>query len=472
MENLAYNRWRSHATRGMVISGEHRKQKIVGKIIMNTPGSLRWHFLYSTMAAVIGLAVALSWSTSSWAMHREQHIFSIVDFGAVPNDEQLDTESVQKAIDKAAEVQGTVRIPAGRFILGNVQLRSGIRLVFEEGAVIQGSSDWRHYGQGRWTDSLFLGEDITNLRIEGPGTIDGADCERPGGEEGFRGPHGIRLVRSSGVVINDVTIKRAGNYAIICWECRDVQVKGVTFRGGHDGVHAQACQNFVIEACDFRTGDDCIAGCDNEHFVIRNCQINSSCNGFRLGCVHLLVENCRFWGPGEYPHRITVRQGKPRTNMLSAFVHFAPTDRNPKLPSDDWLVRNCTMTNVDRVYSYDFEKGVWQTGQPAKRLVFENIQAEGIAFPLNILGDKDRQFDLTLRNVAISLRPASAQQPVIQARQFGKITLERVVLKNDGSQPVLRAREGNELILQNVAYPPECSQPFLLEDIVRIDRRR
>ncbi len=460
-----------HVARIMVPLGKRRKRKIVETIMMNNPGCLRLHIFYCTMAAAIGLAVTSGWSVSSWAMQQDQHIFSIVDFGAFPNDEQLDTEAVQKAIDKAAEAQGTVRIPAGRFILGNVRLRSGIRLVFEEGAVIQGSTDWRDYGPGRWTDSLFLGEDITNLRIEGAGTIDGADCERPGGEEGFRGPHGIRLVRSKGVVIKDVTIKRAGNYAIICWECSDAQIKGVTFRGGHDGVHAQACQNFVIEDCDFRTGDDCIAGCDNEHFVVRNCQINSSCNGFRLGCVHLLVENCRFWGPGEYPHRITLRQGKPRTNMLSAFVHFAPTDRNPKLPSDDWLVRNCMMMNVDRVYSYDFEKGVWQTGQPAKRLVFENIQAEGIAFPLSVFGDKDRQLDLTLRNVAIGLRPASAQQSVIQARQFGRIVLEGVVLKNDGTQPVLRAREGNELILQDVTYPPECSQPFLLDDIVRIERR-
>lgn len=424
--------------------------------------------LYSTITSGIRLAIIFGWGISNFVMSEEQHVFSITQFGAIANDEQLDTEAVQKAIDTAAEVQGTVRIPPGQFIVGNVRLRSGIRLVLEEGAVLQGSTDWRAYGEGRWTDSLLLGENVNDVRIEGPGTIDGADCERPGGEEGFRGPHGIRLVRSRNVIVRDLTIMRTGNYALICWECQEIAVKGVKFRGGHDGVHAQACRNFEIQNCDFRTGDDCIAGCDNENFLIQGCQINSSCNGFRLGCVHLRVADCRFWGPGEYPHRITLRQGKPRTNMLSAFVHFAPTDRNPKLPSDDWLIRNCTMENVDRVYAYDFEKGVWQTGQPAKRLVFENIRAEGIAFPLSVLGDKDRQFDLTLRNVTITLRPQSAAQPVIQATRFGRLCLENVVLNNDGSQPVLRAREGNDLILGNVAYPPNCRQPFAIDAVSHV----
>lgn len=435
---------------------------------MNTPKACHLKLFYSTITNGIRLAVLFWLGVSAAAMCEEQPVFSITEFGATANDQQLDTVAMQKAIDKAAEVRGTVRIPPGRFLLGTIRLRSGIRLLLENGAILQGSTDWRDYGEGRWTDSLFLGEDIRDLRIEGPGIIDGADCERPGGEEGFRGPHGIRLVRSSNVVIRDLTIMRTGNYAIICWECKDVEVNGVKFRGGHDGIHAQACQNFQIHDCDFRTGDDCIAGCDNENFVVKNCQINSSCNGFRLGCIHLRVENCRFWGPGEYPHRITLRQGKPRTNMLSAFVHFAPTDRNPKLPSDDWLVRDCTMENVDRVYSYDFEKGVWQTGQPAKRLVFENIRAEGIAFPLSVLGDQDRQFDLTLRNVTIALRPSSAQQPVIRITRFGKLCLENVILRNDATQPVLRAREGNELILHKVEYPPECGSPFLVEDVSHI----
>lgn len=453
------------------------------RFVMNHCGKMpRRAWFYPTIAGVFGLiagvvslygmcgiGMSAMGEQKTSLVAEEQPVFIITDFGAAADDQQLDTEALQKAIDRAAEVQGTVRVPAGRFVLGRVRLRSGIRLVLEQGAVLQGSRDWRDYGSGQWTDSLFLGEDVNNVRIEGPGTIDGADCERPGGEEGFRGPHAIRLVRSKDVVIRDVTITGAGNYAIICLECANIEVNKVRFRGGHDGVHAQACQDFRVLDCDFRTGDDCLAGCDNVNFVVSRCQINSSCNGFRLGCVHLRVEDCQFWGPGEFPHRITIRRGKPRTNMLSAFVHFAPTDRNPKLPSDDWLVRNCTMKNVDRVYAYDFEKGVWQTGQPAQRLVFENITAEGIAYPLQILGDQKRQLELTLRNVTISLRPEKARQSLIEIARFGKLHLENVVLTNDGSVPVIRARDGNAVILRHVSYPQACHEPFQWVEVSRVE---
>ncbi|MFR0732972.1 MAG: hypothetical protein ACLSHU_01030 [Oscillospiraceae bacterium] len=58
-----------------------------------------------------------------------------------------------------------------------------------------------------------------------------------------------------------------------------------------------------IDSCDFRTGDGRIAGYDAENVVVRNCSLNTSCNSFRFGGRNLLVEHCRFWGPGEYPHR-------------------------------------------------------------------------------------------------------------------------------------------------------------------------
>jgi hypothetical protein len=77
-------------------------------------------------------------------------------------------------------------------------------------------------------------------------------------------------------------------------------------------------------------------------------------------------------------------------------------DQRP-LPSDHWLVQDCTIDNADCVYGYDFERGLWQTGQPAMRLRFVNVKATRIARPLRVLGDDQRQFELTLENVDISL---------------------------------------------------------------------
>ncbi len=393
---------------------------------------------------------------------------AVTRHGAKADDDVADTAAFQAAIDAAGKAGGgAVRIPAGRFVSGGLVLKDNVRLLFEKGAVLQGSTDCNDYGgKARWDDALIKGENLKGVRIEGPGTIDGADCANPKGEEGFRGPHGILLTGCSDIVIRDVKIERTGNYAILCRNCTGAEIRNVTFRGGHDGVHAQACAAFAIRDCDFQTGDDCLAGCDDADFEVAGCRINSSCNGFRLGCLNLLVKDCRFWGPGEYVHRVSRKKGGPgRTNMLSAFVHFAPKDRNPKRPSDGWLVRDCTVDNVDFLYGYDFEKGLWQTGQPAKRIRFQDVKATRVAHPLRVRGDADRQLELTLDGVSIALREDRADQEVLNLSRFGALVLKNVTLRNSGAKPVLRAKEGKTVWLYRVTCVPPNAAPWVLEGV-------
>lgn len=424
---------------------------------MNHTPITRRTFLASTSAAIAAAAIG-----AAPAEH------PITRYGAKPDDPALSTPAIQAAIDAcAAAGGGTVRIPKGKFITGALQLKDKICLIFDEGAVLQGSDDWRQYGEGKWLDALITARDARDIRIEGPGLIDGADCRNPKGEEGFRGPHAILMVGCKDIVIQDLTITRAANYAILCRNSADAKMHKVAVRAGHDGVHAQACDRFRVTHCDFRTGDDCLAGCDNTDFQVLDCKINSSCNGFRLGCQDLIVRDCQFWGPGESKHRVS-----NRTNMLSAFVHFAPTDRNPKLPSDNWLIQNITIDNADAVYGYDFEKGLWQTGQPAKRLRFENVKATRIANPLRIRGDADRQFALTLDRVSIALRDDRADQEVLQLSRFGSLVLREVTLQNNGKKPILRATDGNTVWLDRVTALPENAAPYVIEQVEKIRRER
>lgn len=395
--------------------------------------------------------------------------YIITDYGAIPDDDAHDTDAIQAALDAAAGAGGgAVRIPRGRFVAGTIQLRSEVRLLFDEGAVLEGSADWRHYGSGRWHDALIVGENLRNVRLEGPGVIDGVACHNPKGEEGFRGPHAIRLNGCRDIAVRGLTITRAANYAILCLDCTGAELADLTIRGGHDGLHAQACADFRVRDCDVRTGDDCFAGCDNTDFEIVNGKVNSSCNGFRLGCVNLVVRDCTFWGPGEYVHLISGRRGTPRTNMLSAFVHFAPADRRPRLPSDNWSIENCRMDNIDVVYAYDFERGGWQTGQPAGRIRLRNVRAEKVARPLRVLGDADRQFELTLENVSIAMREDRADQEVLNLTRFGALRLRNVTLQNSGAKPVLRATEGNVVQLAGVTVVPENDEPYVLDEIAAI----
>lgn len=385
----------------------------------------------------------------------------ITQFGAQANSPALSTIAIQTAIDRCAQNGGgVVRVPQGVFQTGALQLKSGVVLDLARGAVLRGSTDYRDYGEGKWSDAIISGIKVEKCGVSGEGLIDGADARNPKGEEGFRGPHGIVFEDSRDVAVSGVTIERTGNYAILCTGTKGGKIDKITIRGGHDGLHAQACTDFVVTNCDFRTGDDGFAGCDNRNFRISDCLVNSSCNAFRFGCDGLLVERCRLWGPGEHLHQIS-----KRTNMLAAFVHFAPEDRKPKLPSDNWIIRDVQIDNATCLYEYDFERGLWQTGQPAKRLRFENIRATRLHKPIRIVGDAGRQLELTLENVQLSFLPDREDQSHFNAKTFGSLTLNKVTMKNSGKQPVVRAAEGGTFSSRDLTIEPHNAQPFELRDV-------
>ena len=322
-----------------------------------------------------------------------------------PNQKHLITEEIQRAVDScSAAGGGTVYFPAGTFRTGGIALKSHVTLRLGEGATVQGSDDYRDYGAWDWSNALFRGDSLTDVSFEGKGTIDGVDCTSPKGEAGFRGPHGIYLTHSRRLSFQDITIVRSANYAIHCNYCDTVTLNHVTIRGGHDGLHTRFSSNVTAEDCDFRTGDDAFAGHDNQHFVIRGCRINTSCNGFRMGCQGLRVEDCHIWGPGEYKHI-----AQDRNNTLSAFVHFSPEDSDPVLVSGDWLIKNVTVENVDNVYVYNHRDGLWQTGRPVYNVRFEELTVRDVKKGFTILGDSSRTLRLALdRATFISTQPSPA----------------------------------------------------------------
>ena len=307
----------------------------------------------------------------------------------------------------------------------------------------------------------------------GEGVIDGVDCYNPKGEEGFRGPHCIRLINCKNITLTGITIKNSANWAINCRYCSFGTVKNVTILGGHDGLHTRFCNNFTVTGCDFRTGDDAFAGNDNRDFVITRCKINTSCNGFRIGCLNLTVQQCKFWGPGEYIHKI-----QKRSNMLSAFVHFSPKDEKSVIKSGNWLVKDIQIENVDHVYNYNFQKGLWQTGQPVTKVRFENVKATGILSAFNIIGDEENSFDLEVKNSAFAFREGTnydagsfegakiASPALFNALNFSQIKLQKVVFEKKGAQPILNLISGNTLNLNQVDFiTGNSSVPYNFEKI-------
>ena len=366
----------------------------------------------------------------------------------------LMTETIQKAINSCAEKGGGVVIfPAGTYLCGGIQLKSHVYLQLEKGALLQGSDKYKDYQN----DAFIYGKDISDIAIQGEGIIDGVDCFNSKGEEGFRGPHCIRLINCKNITFKKFTIKNSANWAFNLRYCSFGNVEKVSIRGGHDGLHTRFCNNFNVSGCDFRTGDDAFAGNDNRDFSIFNCKINTSCNGFRMGCYNFTVKNCQLWGPGESVHKI-----QKRNNMLAAFVHFSPKDENPKLISGNWLIEDVTIDNVDQVYVYNYLDGLWQTGLPVTNVHFKNVKATGVLGAFNIIGDTDLKFKLNVENSSFEFRDGADYKgdkfedakllspSLFNACNFNQINLLNVIFTKKGTTPVLNIVSGNSLNLDGL----------------------
>lgn len=386
----------------------------------------------------------------------------------------LMTKTIQLAIDScAAKGGGVVIFSAGTYASGGIELKNMVTLQFEKGAVLQGSDKYVDYRN----DAFIFGKDLSEIAIQGEGIIDGMDCYNPKGEEGFRGPHCIRLINCKNISLQGFTIKNSANWAINCRYCSFGKVDQVSIRGGHDGLHTRFCNDFTVTNCDFRTGDDAFAGNDNRDFVVTNCKVNTSCNGFRMGCLNFTVKHCQIWGPGESVHKI-----QKRNNMLSAFVHFSPKDENPKLESGNWLIEDVTVDNVDQFYVYNFPEGLWQTGQPVTTVQFKDIKATNVLGAFNIIGDQDLKFKISIENSSFEFREGTDYKgesfegvkllspALFNAMSFDEIKLRKVTFSKRTTATLLNCNSGNSLILERVKFVSDSSsEPYKCDKIKNVN---
>ena len=107
-------------------------------------------------------------------------MYNIRDFGAVGDGTSLDTGPIQAALDACSHAGGEVYAPAGRYLVGTLELRSGTTLNLSGGATLLGSpriEDYTRDPRGRHGDQtghhLLRIADCERVRVTGGCTIDG-----------------------------------------------------------------------------------------------------------------------------------------------------------------------------------------------------------------------------------------------------------------------------------------------------------
>ena len=455
-----------------------------------------------------------------------KNIVNILDFGAVPNVPELQTEKIQSAIDKCFELGGgEVVVPEGVFMTGGVRIRSNITLHLMKNAGLKGSKnpadyyayrndklepmdeyvtdsrwmmaefkknldgdyDFMRLAGSSWNNALiraFYAENISIIGEEGS-FLDGSDCFDENGEEFYRGPHCIGMFYCKNVTFSGYTVKDSANWAHAIFYSENISANNVTVLAGHDGIHVTVCKNIIIEDCNFYTGDDCVAGFSNVNVTVRNCVMNSACSAMRFGGTNVLVEKCHMYGPCKYLFRgsLTPEEKKNgikpsleghRNNMLSVFTYYSdfsvPVDYQP----GNIIIKDCKVDNADRFLHYNYSGNEpWQKHKPLESIRFENITATDISMPLTAYGDKDIPVTVEFRNMDISIRKGYEHIDFMHVAYCKSIKLDNVKIDNFKGDALIKSWAlGGDLEINNLVcdineskYIVEAKEEFICNPI-------
>lgn len=266
--------------------------------------------------------------------------FSVRDFGATGDGTTKDTTAFQKALDTCAvSGGGEVVVPAGKYLIGSIQIGYRTTIRFEENSILIGSPDAEDYPmmdirwEGRWQPgrrALIYAANVDHIGIIGPGRIEGnAAVAAP------QNPRGVVIlepINCTDVHWEGFSVTQGGNWATHPTYCTDVLIKNVNIRGNRDGIDVDSCKNVRIDGCDIETGDDSISlksgrglngarvGKPTEDVLITNCNLHCrifACIGIGSetsgGVRNVRIEHCKMNGMSQAVY-IKTRIGRAGAN--------------------------------------------------------------------------------------------------------------------------------------------------------------
>jgi hypothetical protein len=243
-------------------------------------------------------------------------------FGAAADGKTKDTAAFQKALDACPDTGGTVIVPAGKYLIGSIQLHSGATLVLQKNAVVTGSPDANDYPllpvrfEGAMVQghrALVYSQDAHDVSIIGPGTLAGDN--KIGNLRDPRGPVVVELVNCDNVLLDGFTDRYRRLWSVHFLFCHNVVARNLTIRttfSNGDGIDVDSSAHVLIENCDIDTGDDCISlksgrglsavrlARPTEDVVISDCSLASDFAGVGIGSEmsggirNVRIANCNF----------------------------------------------------------------------------------------------------------------------------------------------------------------------------------
>jgi polygalacturonase len=213
-------------------------------------------------------------------------LFNVRSFGATGDGKTLDTPAINKAIEAiAAGGGGTLFFPAGIYLCFTIRLRSKVSLYFSRGCTIlaadspkpgettgynggvydpagpeQPWEQYQDYGHNHWNNSLFFGENLSDISILGPGLIHGKGLSfgqgaTRGNYAGFKaeqagvGNKAIALKNCHNVLLRDFSVLKAGHFAVLATGVDNLTLDNLLIDTDRDGIDIDCCRNVRVSNC-------------------------------------------------------------------------------------------------------------------------------------------------------------------------------------------------------------------------------
>lgn len=210
------------------------------------------------MNKIISLLCACLLAVSAIAKDYQAVAFGVKSDGITNN-----TRSIQHAIDYiSAQGGGKLIFYVGRYLTGSIELKSGVTLVIQEGAVLLASpSIYDQKGDPRL--ALVYAKDQHDIAITGKGIIDGnrADLIADFNEQKTKGyveaatkePTLISLSHCNNAEVSSITLQNSLCTPLLLDRCNNIQLNAVTL-----GLSDVPTQLYEAQGCSGLTAKNCL----------------------------------------------------------------------------------------------------------------------------------------------------------------------------------------------------------------------
>jgi hypothetical protein len=385
-------------------------------------------------------------------------ILKIEDFGAKSNDDILDTEAINKAIDSCSVIEnGVIVFSSGTYLSGSIHLKDNVTMQIKKGAKIQAapkgssafdppeSSPWDKYqdfGHSHFRNALIWGDSVKNVTIKGGGTISGVGSLYGSPDEGDADKV-ISLKLCKYIEIEDINIDDGGYLSVLATGCDEISILNVKVKTKLNGISLVGCSNAKIIDCDIETvgdkkgksfeGGDAISlksdyslgrKLKSKGLEVRGCRISAGRNALRFGpetigdfqnikILSITIDGAGGGGivftssDGGVIDGVLVENVTMENVMIPIFINLS--DRKSEIPGvsgSTGMIKNVRINNfiAKDVYGYNKSIGITSTimgkpGRPIDNMVLENMR----------ITYKGR----TLSSLDLNSDPAAIEVPVI-----------------------------------------------------------